>query len=105
MALEGDPIGVLRWLAHQAEACPGATLWDSDVMRAFEWDAQRAQNALVALEREDCVTTHAVRLTGQTFSMGYLRITRKGQTRLGGPMAYPARRSVILERLRHPLSA
>jgi hypothetical protein len=104
MALEADPLGVLRWLAHQAEACPGATLWDSDVMRAFEWDAQRTQNALAALEREDCITTHAVRLTGQTFSMGHLRITRKGQMRLDGPMAY-TRRSVILERLRHPLSA
>jgi hypothetical protein len=98
-----DSLLVLRWLAHQAQAHPGAILWDSDVMRAFGWSADRAQAALRALEREGCVTSRAVPLPGGASSMGDLQVSRRGQARLGRGAA-TAQRSVILARLRHPLA-
>jgi hypothetical protein len=104
MALEGDAIGVLHWLDRQAKASPGATLWDSDVMRTFEWDVQQTQAVLRCLEKDGCITAHPVALSGQAYSLGYLRVSRKGQQRLADPLAY-TRRSVIRERLRHPLTA
>ena len=94
--METDAEQVLAWLAQQGQ---GLTLWDGDVMRAFEWSAERAQAALRCLEAASCIAAHPVKLPVQGVSLGYLRVTRRGRRFLD------RRRSVVLERLRRPLTA
>jgi hypothetical protein len=102
MVSEEDQVAALRWLAN-LDGLPGAALWDSDVMIGLGWTAQQTQEALRSLEEDGCITCREVHLAGEGVSLGFLAVTRTGRLRLRSPQQYE-RRSVILRRLRHPLT-
>jgi hypothetical protein len=90
-----DEVRVLRWLDARARAADAAgVLWDSDLMRAFEWSAERAQTALLALQAKGQVRCRSVALAAGR-SLGHVALTAAGADRLvsgpsggsGGPRA------------------
>jgi hypothetical protein len=91
--LEGDDeLRALRWL--EARAGAAEVLWDSDLMRAFDWSAERAQDALRALQAKGQVRCKDVALAPGRSSMGHIALTAAGVDRLrAGPAATPERRT------------
>jgi hypothetical protein len=73
----------LRWLEAAAE---GSVLWDSDLMRAFDWSAERAQSVLRSLQAKGQVRCKDVALAPGRSSLGHIRLTAAGMDRLrAGP--------------------
>ncbi|HEX2066459.1 MAG TPA: hypothetical protein VHI93_06575 [Candidatus Thermoplasmatota archaeon] len=75
-----DELQALHWLSHASHA--GVVLWDSDLMFAFDWSVERAQDALRALLGKGQVRCKAVALAPGRFSLGQVALTAAGADRL-----------------------
>jgi hypothetical protein len=84
-ASEEDQLLVLRWLGQQASEDPGGIWWDSDLMRAFDWPAEKAQGVVRTLERRGILHCRDVELPEGRTSIGALALTRAGWDRVRAP--------------------
>jgi hypothetical protein len=94
-----DELRTLRWLDERPTQA--AVLWDSDVMRAFDWSAERAQGVLRALQAKGQLRCKDVALAGGRSSLGHITLTAAGADRLrtggggsGGGVAVVGRRAL-----------
>ncbi|MFO1534405.1 MAG: hypothetical protein ABR586_01935 [Thermoplasmatota archaeon] len=93
-----DELRTLHWLDERSEQA--AVLWDSDLMRAFEWSAERAQGILRGLQAKGQLRCKDVALAGGRSSLGHIALTAAGANRLrtgaggSGGVAVVGRRSL-----------
>jgi hypothetical protein len=71
-----EGLEVLRWLRAQGGS---PLLFDSDVMKAFQWSVEQAQGVLGRLEAAGLLECRVFLLRGSQASMGDLQVTRAGQ--------------------------